>query len=151
MKKVGVGVAVTAATIIGSFTELSTPSYEKPLEAQAEAINEQNEDMYWATFDEEMEAIYKEGPFMGTTDFGDAKDVSYEVTKVETVEDDSGDVKEFLKFVNLSDEKVEEAKSMEVDVTYKDDAGKEKTESVPFATVKIDGEWYAAMPLAVLI
>ena len=40
---------------------------------------------------------------------------------------------------------------MVVDVTYKDDAGKEKTESVPFATVKIDGEWYAAMPLAALI
>ena len=60
-------------------------------------------------------------------------------------------VKEFLKFVKLSDEKVEEAKSMEVDVTYKDDASKEKTESVPFATVKIDGEWYAAMPRAALI
>ena len=91
-------VAVAAATIIRSFTELPTPSYEKPLEVQVEAINEQNEDMYWATFDE-----------------------------------------------------VEEAKSMEVDVTYKDDASKEKTESVPFATVKIDGEWYAAMPRAALI
>lgn len=88
---------------------------------------------------------------MGTTDLGEAKDVSYEVTKVETVEDDSDAVKEFLKFVKLSDEKVEEAKSMEVDVTYKDDASKEKTESVPFATVKIDGEWYAAMPRAALI
>ena len=88
---------------------------------------------------------------MGSTDLGEAKDVSYEVTKVETVEDDSDAVKEFLKFVKLSDEKVEEAKSMEVDVTYKDDASKEKTESVPFATVKIDGEWYAAMPRAALI
>ena len=144
-------VAVAAATIIRSFTELPTPSYEKPLEVQVEAINEQNEDMYWATFDEETEAIYKEGPFMGTTDLGEAKDVSYEVTKVETVEDDSDAVKEFLKFVKLSDEKVEEAKSMEVDVTYKDDASKEKTESVPFATVKIDGVWYAAMPRAALI
>ena len=36
-------------------------------------------------------------------------------------------------------------------LTYKDDASKEKTESVPFATVKIDGEWYAAMPRAALI
>lgn len=155
MKKVGVGVAlvaVAAATIIGSFTELPTPSYEKPLEAQVEAINEQNEDMYWATFDEKTEAVYKAGAFIGTGDLGDAKDVSYEVTKVETVDAKSDDVKEFLKYVELGNLKVEEAKAMELDVTYTDDAGKEQTKkSVPYAAIKIDGEWYAAAPLAALI
>lgn len=154
LKKAGVGVAlvaVAATTIIGSFTELPTPSYEKPLEAQVEAINEKNEDMYWATFDEKTEAVYKAGAFLGIGDLGDVKDVSYEVTKVEDVKTDSDDVKEFLEYVDLSDLKVEEAKAMELDVTYADDSGKEQTESVPYATIKIDGEWYAAAPLAALI
>ena len=140
LKKAGVGVAlvaVAATTIIGSFTELPTPSYEKPLEAQVEAINEKNEDMYWATFDEKTEAVYKAGAFLGIGDLGDVKDVSYEVTKVEDVKTDSDDVKEFLEYVDLSDLKVEEAKAMELDVTYADDSGKEQTESVPSASVSV--------------
>ena len=45
---------------------------------------------------------------------------------------------------------IEEAKRMEIDVTYTQENGKKETESVPYTTIKIDGEWYSVVPLAVL-
>lgn len=152
-KKVGTGIAIailTVVTVAGSFTKLPTPSYEKPLEAQVEAINKQNADQYWETFDKNVASLYKLGGY-NLEDVSGIKDVSYEVTKVEDTDVKSDDVKGFLKAVGLSDDEVEQIKSMEIDVTYTQENGKEKTESVPYATMKVDGEWYSVVPLDALI
>lgn len=152
-KKVGTGIAIAilaVVTVAGSFTELPTPSYEKPLEEQVEAINEQNEDQYWKTFDENMASVYKLGGY-SFDDVSGMKDVSYEVIKVEDTDVKSDNVKDFIKSVGLSDDEVEQIKSMEIDVTYTQENGKEKTESVPYATMKVDGEWYSVVPLDALI
>lgn len=151
-KKVGTGIAIAilaVVTVAGSFTELPTPSYEKPLEAQVEAINEQNEDQYWKTFDENVASIYKAGGY-GLSNVSSVKDVSYEVTKVEDTDVKSDDMKGFIGAIGLSDDEVEKAKRMEIDVTYTQENGKKETESVPYTTIKIDGEWYSVVPLAVL-
>ena len=82
-KKVGTGIAIAilaVVTIAGLSIKLSTPSYEKPLKAQVEAINEQNEDKYWATFNEDVASIYKEAGY-GLSHASSVKDVSYEVKK----------------------------------------------------------------------
>ena len=151
-KKVGIGIAIAilaVVTIVGSFTKLSTPSYEKPLEAQVEAINEQNEDQYWATFNETVASIYKEAG----CDFSNASgvnDLSYKVTKVEDIDVKSDDMKDFIGAFGLSDDEVEKAKNMKIDVTYTQENGKKKTESISYKTIKVDGEWYSVVPLAVL-
>lgn len=151
-KKVGTGIAIAilaVVTIAGLSIKLSTPSYEKPLKAQVEAINEQNEDKYWATFNEDVASIYKEAGY-GLSHASSVKDVSYEVTKVEDLDMKSDDMKGFIGAFGLSDDEVEKAENMKIDVTYMQKNGKKKTESISYKTVKVDGKWYSVIPLVVL-
>ena len=62
----------------------------------------------------------------------------------------SDDMKGFIGAFGLSDDEVEKAENMKIDVTYMQKNGKKKTESISYKTVKVDGKWYSVIPLVVL-